>query len=101
MKVKEELRCDLLNIYKTAKLECNYNASRFLQMLSSNEDSITITKKLVLSNVPSDGFTKLWELNRLDLTVEALIYENERYQQFFTETELEFIKDKLVSYGYI
>jgi hypothetical protein len=37
---------DMHNIYIRAKKECNYNASRFLQMLSSNEEPVAIAKKL-------------------------------------------------------
>jgi hypothetical protein len=92
---------DMHNIYIRAKKECNYNASRFLQMLSSNVEPVAIAKKLTLSSVPSDGFTKLWELKRLDLTVEALINNNEEYHKFFTESELDFIKEKLTNYGYL
>lgn len=92
---------DLHNIYIRAKKECNYNASRFLQMISSNENPVSIVRKLTLINVPSEGFSKLWELKRLDLTVEALIYDNQNYHKFFSESELDFIKEKLTNYGYL
>jgi hypothetical protein len=91
---------DMHQIYIRAKKECNYNASRFLQMISSNENPVTIAKKLTLTSLPSEGFSKLWELNRMDLTVEALIYNNENYHKFFSESELDFIKEKLDKYGY-
>lgn len=91
---------DLHTIYIRAKKECNYNASRFFQMISSKENPVAIARKLTLTNTPSEGFTKLWELKRLDLTVEALIYNNKNYQKFFSETELEFIKEKLSKYEY-
>jgi hypothetical protein len=91
---------DMHGIYIKAKKECKYNASRFLQMLSSKENPVSIAKKLTLSNNPSEGFTKLWELGRLDLTVEALIYHKKEYHDFFSESELNFIKDKLNQYHY-
>ena len=81
------------NIYIKAKKECNYNASRYLQMLSSDEHIVTIAKKLTLSNIPSEGFTRLWELGRLDLTVEALVFNNENYHKFFSDEEIDFIKE--------
>ncbi|RLQ93619.1 hypothetical protein [Falsibacillus albus] len=96
-----DLKKDMHNIYIKAKKECNYNASRYLQMISTNESPVTIARKLTISNTPTEGFTKLWEMGRLDLTVEALIYENEEYHKFFTEEELYFIKNKLSKYSYL
>lgn len=91
---------DMHNIYIKAKKECKYNASRFHQLLLSNEDPVGIAKRLTLSDIPSDGFTKLWELKRLDITVEALIYNDSTYHKYFSEDELIFIKENLTKYGY-
>lgn len=45
-------------------------------MLRSNGGYATVSKLLV-SKTPSDGFTKLWEGGRLDLSIEALVVETE------------------------
>lgn len=88
------------DIYKRARLEANYNASRYLQMLDQNGGLETAH---ILINLPtvSDGYTALWERGRLDLTVEALICDNPEYQELFTEDELRIIKKRLVDYKYV
>lgn len=60
------------NIYKRAKSEANYNASRFLQMLATHS-GLDTAKLLLHSATVSEGYTSLWERGRLDLTVEALV----------------------------
>jgi 5-methylcytosine-specific restriction protein A len=97
-KLINEFHKDMLKIYENAKKECGYNASRFIQMVA-NEGGYNVAKKFIHSNAPSDGFIKLWELNRLDLTVEALILK-EKYQPLFSNEEREIVKNRLKEYGY-
>jgi hypothetical protein len=97
-KLINEFHKDMLKIYENAKKECGYNASRFIQMVA-NEGGYNVAKKFIHSNTPSDGFIKLWELNRLDLTVEALILK-EKYQPLFSNEEREIVKNRLKEYGY-
>jgi hypothetical protein len=87
------------DIYKRARLEANYNASRYLQMLDQN-GGLETAHILINSPTVSDGYTALWERGRLDLTVEALIWDNSEYQELFTEDELRIIKKRLVDYEY-
>jgi hypothetical protein len=75
----------MVRIYDRAKRECNYNATRFLQML--NDHGALPTARMLLSATgPSDGFTARWELKRLDLTVEAHVIKPE-FSSHFTEGE--------------
>jgi len=87
------------DIYKRARVEANYNASRYLQMLDQN-GGLETAHILINSPTVSDGYTALWERGRLDLTVEALIWDNPEYQELFTEDELRIIKKRLVDYEY-
>ncbi|MET3196932.1 HNH endonuclease [Gottfriedia sp. OAE603] len=88
---------DMLNIYTNAK-NIGYNASRFKQMVA-NEGGLTVARKFITNNTPSEGFTSLWELKRLDLTVEALILK-EKYQYLFSEYERKKVFERLLEYGY-
>jgi len=90
---------EMWNIYKRAKIEANYNASRFLQMLDTHGGLETAH---ILINAPtvSEGYTALWERGRIDLTVEALIYNNKEYHELFTEKEIQIIKRRLQDYQY-
>jgi hypothetical protein len=90
---------DMINIYRRAKEECGYNATRFLQMVS-NEGGLKTAKKLLATSEPSDGFTELWRNHRLDLAMENLVLKSE-YQSLFTDQEIEIARERLKSYGFI
>jgi 5-methylcytosine-specific restriction protein A len=51
-----------------------YRPTQFKQMLASQGGDATV-RQLLAKGKPSEGFTRLWELGRLDLTVEALVVE--------------------------
>lgn len=89
---------EMIAIYQKAKMECGYNANRFLQMVTS-QDGLTIAKGFIQKNNPTDGFTALWELGRLDLTVEALILKP-KYKELFTDEEREIVRDLLREYDF-
>ena len=57
-------------------------------------------KKLIADPKYSDGLTKLWELKRLDLSVEALVLR-EPWSKLFTTEELASARKKLNELGYI
>ncbi len=89
---------DMLTIYRRAKDECGYNATRFLQMVA-NDGGLKTAKKLLATNEPSDGFTELWRKHRLDLTVENLVL-NPKYRILFSVEEVTIARERLNSYGY-
>lgn len=45
----------MLEIYRNAKDECGYNATRFLQMVA-NDGGLKTAKKLLATREPSDGY---------------------------------------------
>jgi len=55
--------------------------------------------KLVTANKFHEGFTKLWEFGRLDLTVEAIMLRNP-YRQLFSKEVLDRASEKLRALGY-
>ncbi|MBB4844200.1 hypothetical protein HNP55_002736 [Paucibacter oligotrophus] len=60
---------------KTAEAETlGYRPKLFKQMLGAQGGEATV-RQLLAKGKPSEGFTRLWELGRLDLTVEALVVE--------------------------
>ncbi len=66
----------MLSIYKHAKAECNYNATRFLQMVNE-QGGFQTARTLLHAPDNSQGFTAVWKCGRLDLTVEALVLKDE------------------------
>ncbi len=95
----DEFNNEMLTVYTGAKEECNYNATRYLQMISVNGGLVT-AKKLLAENKIHDGLTSLYLCNRLDLTVEALVLK-EKYKSLFSEKELETAKKRLDDLHYV
>lgn len=89
----------MLTIYRKAKSEAKYNAQRFLQMVIDH-GGLEAAHLLINSNHVSDGYVALWERGRLDLTVEAMILENDRYESLFSAKEREICRKRLEEYGY-
>jgi hypothetical protein len=87
----------MLDIYRKAKNEARYNAIRFLQMVTDH-GGIETAHILINSPTVSDGYTALWERGRLDLTVESMILENEKFHELFSEEELAICRERLSQY---
>ena len=94
----DQFHQDMLDIYKTAKRECHYNANYFLGMLS-DLGGVETAKRLLATAEPSEGFTTLYLCKRLDLTVEAHVIKSE-YASLFTPEEIEIARARLKEYGY-
>lgn len=89
----------MLSIYRRAKAEAHYNARLFLEMVLAR-GGLETAKALINSNKPSSGYTNLFERGRLDLTVEAMVLEDPRWQNLFTEVELKKARRRLSDFGY-
>ena len=96
--MKRQFEQDMVNIYKTAKKECGYTATRFLQMIDKQGGWAT-AKQLIAKPGGTDGFATLWEHGRLDLSVEAHVV-NPKYRELFTDAEREVCRNRLKEYGY-
>ena len=98
MTLEKQFEQEMVDIYMTAKKECGYNASRFLQMISA-KGGLAAAKQLISKPGGTDGFTTLWEHGRLDLSVEAHVLKPE-YSSLFTDSERKLCKDRLEQFGY-
>ena len=96
--LEAQFNAAMLGVYQSAKRECGYNATRFLQMLA-DLGGMETARRLVLSSAPSDGFTALWECERLDLTVEAVVLKPE-FTELFSEEFREAAATRLRAYRY-
>ena len=80
-----------------AKKECQYNPTRFIQMLSQY-GGVDTAKRLIAIGIasgnPSDGYTTLYLCGRLDLTMEQSVCKLE-YQSLFTTEEIGYCKQLL------
>lgn len=89
---------DMQDIYRRADRECGYRATRFLQMLAE-KGAVETAISLVSKPGGTEGFARLWEMNRLDLSVEALVLKDE-YRGMFSDDLLETAEKRLKEYGY-
>lgn len=87
----------MLDIYRKAKSEAKYPAIRFLQMVTDH-GGLVAAHMLINSATVSEGYTALWERGRLDLTVEAMVLDNEKYHSLFSEEELATCRKRLNQY---
>jgi hypothetical protein len=73
-----------------------YNPTGFIGMIGQHE-VIETARRLVNNPKPSYGYMRLWELKRLDLSVEALI---QRFPALFTEEERQKARERLKKFEY-
>ncbi len=88
----------MLGIYHDALSQTGYRATRFLQMVNLHH-GLETARILLNSDTLSDGFIRLWEEGRLDLTVEALV-SREPWRCLFSDAELEQARKRLEDMGY-
>jgi hypothetical protein len=99
MNLEERFDAAMMDIYRRAKSEANYSATRFFQMLTEHR-GLGTARILLHTETVSEGYTALWERGRLDLTVEALIHDHLEYRSLFTTEELETARQRLQKYQY-
>jgi hypothetical protein len=75
-----------------------YTPLAFINMIIDHGEVDAISR-LINDSKPSDGFTRLCELNALHLSMEAIIQEEE-WKTIFSEEERIKAKVKLNKYGY-
>ncbi len=90
---------EMLSIYRKARDECHYNATRFLQMVNE-QGGLRAAKTLLHADGYSEGLTALWERGRLDITMEAIVIQ-QQWSQLFTEDELATAWRRLQELGYV
>jgi len=88
----------MLDVYRRAKSEANYEARIFLRMVVE-KGGLETARYLLHALKVSDGYTALWERGRLDLTVEAVILAPE-WRPLFTVEERRIAVDRLRAYDY-
>lgn len=87
----------MANIQIMAK-EYNYRPTVFLDMINKS-NAVAAVKQLINSNEVPYGYTKLWELNALELSMENLV-QKEKWTLLFTDEELKKARKRLKDYGF-
>jgi len=82
-----------------AKDDINYYPGFFHRMLNTEGGYRTAVRLLDSSKPVSEGFVKLWEAGRLDLSVEALVLKKP-WSDYFTQPMLEAARQRLRDAGF-
>jgi hypothetical protein len=88
----------MVNVYRLAKVECNYDATRFIQMVAAHGGLETAHRLLSDPNLQT-GFVELWQCGRLDLTVEFLVLQP-KWRDLFTDAECQNARQRLIAHGF-
>jgi hypothetical protein len=79
--------------------QLNYRATYFRQMVQEH-GGVEAARRLLRQDNVAAGLTTLWEMGRLDLSVEAFVLRPE-YAELFTEAERASARQRLAELNYI
>jgi hypothetical protein len=88
----------MLEIFKRTLGETGYRASMFFNMIN-DQGGLGAAQQLIRATRPSDGYTKLHLLKRLDLTVEAVVLRRE-WDDLFDDDDRSAAWKRLADYKY-
>lgn len=88
----------MLDVYRHAKSEAGYTATRFLGMVVER-GGVETARYLLNAPAVSEGYAALCERGRLDLTVEAVVLQP-KWRDLFTERERRIAAQRLKDYGF-
>jgi hypothetical protein len=90
---EQEFDLAMKEIYRQAKSEVGYNATRFIQMVAER-GGVGAARHLIQAPTPSEGVTTLVMARRLDLTVEDHVLRLE-FASLFTDNERRVAQQRL------
>ena len=99
MTLEREFTMFLWRLADQIKKDTGYNPTAFRGMVEKDGGQLA-AKNLINRNRPSEGYVRLFELGRLDFTLEAQVLANKKYHSLFTEKELTICKRRLKDYEY-
>jgi hypothetical protein len=76
-----------------------YVPTYFMQMLAEH-GSVKTAKRLLAKPEIQQGLMELWQLNLLNESMEAIIWDNPRFHTFFESTEIDEAHRRLEELGY-
>ncbi|MGD9526410.1 MAG: DUF262 domain-containing protein [Pseudonocardia sp.] len=88
----------VLDIIERSRAELRYNP-RYFRVMVTQYGALGAARRLLGAPAVSDGFVTLWERQRLDLTVEALVVDP-RFAHLFADEEREVARKRLDDFGH-
>jgi len=93
----ERFDAAMLEVYASAMREVGYPARRFLAMVRGR-GGLEAARQLLSKPGVSEGFRRLAEARKLDLTMEYQVMTAE-FSQLFSDRERQIARDRLLSHG--
>ena len=97
MDIEHEFQREMEVLYGAAAT-LGYRPAYFLQMVQEL-GGVAAAKRLLEASDAQSGLIKLWELGRLDVSMEALVVQD-RWKRLFSEAERQTARDRLEAFGY-
>lgn len=98
MELKDKYQNFLFDTFSRVKVP-GYSPNELRNQIS-RYGAVEASRRLINAPRVSEGYTKLSLACRLDLTIEALIYDNSQWHSLFTSEELEICKKRLNKFAY-
>jgi len=95
--LEEQFHLAMIDIYERIKEECNYMAAHFIQMIHE-VGGLGAAKRLLKSDI-AEVFETLSSLERLDISMEALILKP-IWSELFNDEERTIAKERLLNHGF-
>ena len=91
-------------LYKEGVEHCGYHATYFLQLVQEH-GGVAAARILLKKDGISEGLKNLWQLGRLDLTMETRMFQRDqdghrKWQSLFTREEFDTAEKRLVELQY-
>lgn len=96
--LKQTFHEEMLGFYKRVVKELKYKSPRLLEMMNKY-GGYEAAIKMLPTDAHTFDFTLLWEQERLDLSIEALVTK-ERYKNLFPADVITFCQRRLDEYNY-
>ncbi len=96
-KVEAAFHQEMVNTYNEAA-RLGYRPTRFLQMVNEL-GGLRTAHRLLATDGPSEGLGRLWELERLDISLEAIVLKPQ-YADLFSEDEIKQARQRLADVHY-
>ena len=97
-RLDDEFHQEMEDIYCVAA-SLDYRPVYFLRLVKEH-GGVAAAKRLLSASEAQSGLTKLWELERLDISMEALVVR-ERWRSLFSDAERQVARKRLKSFGYV
>lgn len=95
--IERQFHVEMEGNYRAA-VEIGYRATRFWGMVIDH-GALEAAKRLLREPEEQSGLTRLWELERLDISVEALVLQ-ERWDTLFSDEERQKARARLDAHEY-